>query len=71
MRIDSAQQLDIVYTTENLLVVTPVGAHTSVVIGRIDDELPCLKYHNYFTHNVGEWLYSICTSSVQRAPYIV
>jgi len=32
MRIDSGQQLDIVYTTENLLVVTPVGDQTSVVI---------------------------------------
>jgi len=46
MRIDTGQQLDIVYTTGNLLIVTPVGAHTSVVIGKIDDELPCLKYHD-------------------------
>ena len=46
MRIDTGQQLDIVYTTENLLIVTPVGVHTSMVIGKIDDEMPCLKYHN-------------------------
>ena len=46
MRIDTGQQLDIVYTTENLLIVTPVGAHTSMVIGKFDDELYCLKYHN-------------------------
>ena len=46
MRIDTGQQLDIVYTTENLLIVTPVGVHTSMVIGKIDDELSCLKYHN-------------------------
>jgi len=46
MRIDTGQQLDIVYTTENLLIVTPVSAHTSVVIGKTDDEFPCLKYHN-------------------------
>jgi len=37
MRIDTGQQLDIVYTIENLLIVTLVGAHTSMVIGKIDE----------------------------------
>ena len=37
--IDTGQQLDIVYTTESLLIVTPKGGHTSVVIAKIDDEL--------------------------------
>jgi len=46
IRIDIGQQLDIFYTTENLLIVTLVGVHTSMVIGKIDDEMPCLKYHN-------------------------
>ena len=31
MRIDTGQQLDIVYTTESLLIVTPKGGHTSMV----------------------------------------
>ena len=46
MRIDTGQQLDIVYTTENLLIVTPKDGRTSMVITKIDDELPCLGYHN-------------------------
>ena len=46
MRIDTGQQLDIVYTTESLLIVTPKDAHTSMVITKSDDELPCLQYPN-------------------------
>ena len=46
MRIDTGQQLDIVYTTESLLIVTPKDGHTSMVITKIDDELPCLEYPN-------------------------
>ena len=41
MRIDTGQQLDIVYTTESLLIVTPIDGHTSMVIVKIDDELSC------------------------------
>ena len=44
MRIDSGQQLDIVYTTESLIIVTPKDGHTSMVITKSDDELPCLPY---------------------------
>ena len=46
MRIDTGQQLDIVYTTESLLIVTPKDGHTSMAIAKIDDEFPCLEYHN-------------------------
>ena len=46
MRIDTGQKLDIVYTTESLLIVTPKDGRTSMVITKIDDELPCLGYHN-------------------------
>ena len=46
MRIDTGQQLDIVYTTESLLIVTPKDGHTSMMITKIDDELPCLEYPN-------------------------
>ena len=46
MRIDTGQQLDIVYTTESLLVVTPVDGHTSMEIAKIDNEMPCLEYCN-------------------------
>ena len=45
MRTDTGQQLDIIYTTESLLVVTPIDDHTSMVVTKIaDDKLPCLDY---------------------------
>ena len=46
MSIDTEQQLDIVYTTESLLIVTSKDNHTSVVITKVDDELLCLEYQN-------------------------
>ena len=46
MKIDTGEQLDIVYTTESLLIVTPTDGLTSMVIAKLDDELPCLKYHS-------------------------
>ena len=51
MRIDTGQQLDIVYTTEGLLIVTPKDGHTSILIAEIDDELPCLEYPNTIDDN--------------------
>ena len=64
MRIDTGQQMDIVYTTKSLLIVTPKDGYTSMVITKIDDELPCLKYPNttndslmnqYLTLTSNEW----------------
>ena len=46
MKIDTGEQLDIVYTTDSLLIVTPTDGLTSMVIAKLDDELPCLKYHS-------------------------
>ena len=46
MRIDTGQQLDIVYTTESLLIVTPKDGHTSLAITKVDDELSCLDYRS-------------------------
>ena len=46
MRIDTGQQLDIVYTTESLLIVTPIDGHTSTVIAKIDGEVSCIKYQH-------------------------
>ena len=46
MKIDTGEQLNIVYTTESLLMVTPINGLTSMVIAKIDDALPCLKYHS-------------------------
>ena len=44
MRIDTGQQLDIVYTTESLLIVTPIDGLTSMVIAKIDDERGRLQH---------------------------
>ena len=41
MRIDTGQQLDIVYTTQSLLVVTPTNGHTSMIIPKNEPELFC------------------------------
>jgi len=41
MRTDTGEELDISYTTDSLLVATPTDGHTSVMITRLDDELPC------------------------------
>ena len=49
MKFDTGQQLDIVHTTENLLVVTPKDDHTSMVITKIDNEFPCYEYHQNTT----------------------
>ena len=42
MRIDTGQQLDIVYTTESLLIVTPTDGNTSMIIPKNKLELFCL-----------------------------
>ena len=41
IRIDTGQQLDIVYTTQSHLVVTPTDAQTSMFISKNDPELFC------------------------------
>ena len=42
MRIDTGQQLNIVYTTQSLLVVTPTDGKTSMIISKNEPELSCL-----------------------------
>jgi len=41
-RVDTGQQLDIIYTTNSVLVVTPTGNHTSMVIAMEEDPRPCV-----------------------------
>lgn len=41
MRIDTGQQMDIVYTTQRLLVVIPTGSQTSMIISKNEPELLC------------------------------
>ena len=67
MRIDAGQQLDIVYTTESLLIVTPKDGSTSMVITRVDDALPCLEYNNNTTDDRCNAIYDIILSSLIMA----
>ena len=64
MRIDNGQQLDIVYTTESLLIVTPIDDHTSMVIAKIDNEMPCLKFYNTIDDTQGNPLVGITIISL-------
>ena len=64
MRIDTGQQLDIVYTTESLLVVTPVDGHTSMEIAKIDDKIPCLEYHTNDSSQIAKFLSGIILTSL-------
>ena len=56
IRIDTRQQLDIVYTTQSQLVVTPTDGQTSLLISKNDPELFCSTTHNanndgdFFSH---------------------
>ena len=62
MRTDTGQQLDIVYTTENLLIVTPKDGHNSMVITKANDELPCLEYPNTIGSSQAIQYLSVVTS---------
>jgi len=42
IKIDTGEELDIVYTTNSVLVVTTMDAVTSLVIVKLDDALPCI-----------------------------
>ena len=42
MRIDTGQKLDVVYTTESIIVINPTDGQTSSVIARDDNELACV-----------------------------
>ena len=42
MMIDTGEKLDIVYTTDSLIVITPTDGHTSVMIARQEKEFLCM-----------------------------
>ena len=47
MRIDTGEELNIVYTTDSLIVTTPTDGCTSVVIAKQEIELPCLDVDTF------------------------
>ena len=71
MKIDTGQQLDIVYTTKSLLVVTPKDDHTSMVITKIDNELPCYEYHQNTTDDNHAIQIIIPLFTIAKAVYFV
>ena len=46
MMIDTGEELDIVYTTNGLIVATPTDGHTSMMITKQKNEVPCKKHSN-------------------------
>ena len=62
MRIDTGQQLDIVYTTESLLIVTPKDGHTSMMIIKIDDQLSCSTLKITADDNTVQLVWSLATT---------
>ena len=62
MRIDTGQQLDIIYTTESLLIVTPKDGHTSMVIIKIDDQLSCSTLKITADDNTVQLVWSLVTT---------
>ena len=52
MRIDTGEKFDVTYTTDNLLVVTPTDASTSMVIAKLDSGPPCNNEYDNLPHSV-------------------
>ena len=66
LNVENGEQLDIVYTTKSLLIVTPTGGHTSVVVAKkADDDFPC--NHNYTANDsrpIGELIGQLIIASL-------
>ena len=60
--INTGQQLDIVYTTESLLIVTPIDGHTSMVIAKIDNEMPCFASQTSAVGDTDQFVWLLVTS---------
>ena len=53
MRTDTGEELDIIYTIQSLLIVTPSGNQTSMVIAKKGEHLSCLIVsNNHYYHTV-------------------
>jgi len=53
-RIDTGEKLDIAYTTNSLIVTTPIDGRTSEVISKLGNELPCINSDGTFDYRVQE-----------------
>ena len=45
MRIDTGKELEIIHTTESLLVAVPTDSHTSEIVLAIENKVPCFSVH--------------------------
>jgi len=60
MKIETGEKLDIdIYTTDSLLIATPTDGHTSVMIFKQQNEMPCLVPQNEITMFITVMLYLI------------
>ena len=48
IRLDTGEELDIVYTTDSLIVTTPTDGHTSVLVPKAEYEFVC-NHGNHFS----------------------
>ena len=76
MRIDTGQKLDIVYTTESIIVVNPIDGQTSSVIAKNDNEFPCLlpdtmAYDNHMATFIGSMTIDLLITAVSSYILIV
>ena len=64
MRIDTGQELDVVYTTESIIVINPTDGQTSSVIARHDNELACVLPHSmvHMDDHIGQFIGSMIIS---------
>jgi len=56
MRIDNGQQLDIVYTTQSLLLVTPTDGQTSMFISKNEPELSCFPPNTNDDYDIAQFI---------------
>ena len=66
MRIDTGQQLDVVYTTESVIVINPTDGQTSSVIARHDNELSCVLPDSmvHEDNHIGQFIGSMIISTL-------
>lgn len=70
MRIDTGQKLDIVYTTESIIVINATDGQTSSAIAKDDNQLPCFV-NNPTTRIIGPMIITTLTTVVSGYILIV
>ena len=65
MKIDTGEKLDIAYTTDSLIITTPTDGYTSVMIAKLEKELPCFTLSTTSDHgNNGQFIGSLVLATL-------